>query len=1002
MTTGNNIGNNTPGLFNAVTSYDLATGLGTPNGTTLINFLAPLPCFLTPPASQNVANGASVVFSAVPGGRPPFGFRWLFNGTNLPAGGTVSGTGSNVLSIVPAATNNGGNYQIVATNNFGSVTSSVAVLNVGFAPAFSAQPTNMTILSGSNAVFSAAVGGSAPLVYQWRKNGTNLVNGAGISGATSNVLALAAVTTNGSGNYTLSVTNNFGVSTSSVAALTVVLPPAITTPPANQSIECGSNVIFTAAAAGTAPLNFQWSLDGTPLSGATNTTLLLTNIHLPNHAIALVVTNLYGGATSSVVLTVHDTLAPVITMNGNNPIYVELGGAFADPGATASDLCAGAVPVAVSGSVNTSVLGTNTLTYTTSDGNGNTNTTTRAVIVRDTTPPTIWWSFTNLVLAANANCAAYMPDVTGTNFILAADLSGALTISQSPTNNATLPPGSNVVVITVQDASGNAAYSTNAIFVQDQTPPVITLLGANPLTNESHSSFIDPGATAADNCSGVAAFATNGTVDPNVLGTYFISYTATDAAGNSATNTRTVAVVDTTPPVISLLGANPLTNECHSAFVDPGATATDIGSGVAAFATNGTVDPNSPGIYFISYVATDVVGNSATNVRTVIVVDTTPPLITQCAPAQTLAAGTNCTAILPDYTGTLTATDVCSGIVHITQLPPPGSALALGTNLVTFLVDDGNGNTNSCTAPVTVLEALPQIWSQTPSQTNHAGTGASFSVAVNACSPLNYQWYFNNSPDAGQINSTLALPLVHSCDAGNYQVVATSGSGSVTSSVAVLTVINDPTNISPAGALQVGVQTECSDIVFGPGSSYTWEINDANTNWDWLNIAGVLDVAATSTNPFTIKIISLTASNTPGPAADFARTSNYAWIIATASGGITNFDPTAFAVDASAFSNAFGGSFSVVQQATNLVLQYVAPPAPLVLTGGTTLGNGTFQLSFNGPVSQTYRILATTNLFAPLSNWTVLTTGNFSGGVIRFTDPGASNQPVQFYRAASP
>ena len=139
-------------------------------------------------------------------------------------------------------------------------------------------------------------------------------------------------------------------------------------------------------------------------------------------------------------------------------MFVELGGAFTDPGATANDTCAGVVPVIVSGRVNTDAVGTNTLTYTATDGNGNTNSATRTVIVRDTTPPAISWSFTNLVLAADTNCGALMPDVTGTNYILATDLSGALTISQDPTNNFILPLGTNVVVIAVADASGNTAF----------------------------------------------------------------------------------------------------------------------------------------------------------------------------------------------------------------------------------------------------------------------------------------------------------------------------------------------------------------------------------------------------------------------------------------------------------------------------------------------------------------------------------------------------------------
>src|ERR1035437_1478428 len=127
-------------------------------------------------------------------------------------------------------------------------------------------------------------------------------------------------------------------------------------------------------------------------------------------------------------------------------MFSELAQAFVDPDATANDACAGVEEVAVSGSVNTNAVGTNTLVYTADDGNGNTNTATRTVTVRDTTPPTILWSFRNLVVAAEMNCSAAMPDVTGTNFIPATDLSGALAIFQTPTNGAVLLIGTNMVV----------------------------------------------------------------------------------------------------------------------------------------------------------------------------------------------------------------------------------------------------------------------------------------------------------------------------------------------------------------------------------------------------------------------------------------------------------------------------------------------------------------------------------------------------------------------------
>jgi hypothetical protein len=97
----------------------------------------------------------------------------------------------------------------------------------GFAPTISTQPTNLVILSGSNAAFTATANGSTPLVYIWRQNGINLTDGSGVSGSATSNLTLTAITTNSAGNYTLFVTNIFGMVTSSVATLTVVLPPSI-------------------------------------------------------------------------------------------------------------------------------------------------------------------------------------------------------------------------------------------------------------------------------------------------------------------------------------------------------------------------------------------------------------------------------------------------------------------------------------------------------------------------------------------------------------------------------------------------------------------------------------------------------------------------------------------------------------------------------------------------------------------------------------------------------
>jgi len=714
--------------------------------------------------------------------------------------------------------------------------------------------------------------------------------------------------------------------------LTVATLPTVTVTPANTNLECGGTLNLTAVAAGTAPLFYQWfDFQTNAILGATNASLSLTNLHVAQAGnYRIIVTNNAGSIFAVAAVGVTDTTPPMVTLNGANPLTVECHSVFTDPGATASDICAGSLSVTVSGSVNPNSPGAYSLTYSATDPSGNSNAVTRTVNVVDTTPPYVVWSFTNLVLSADSNCTATLPDVTGTNFILAADLcSDSLAISQLPTNGTVLALGTNFVVITVADNSGNTTWLTNSVVVADQTPPVISLLGFNPLTNQCHNAFLDPGAAAVDDC-----------------------------------------------------------------------------SGVATFTTNGLVDVTTPGIYAVSYVASDGAGNSATNTRTVYVVDTIPPVITQCVPPQTLFALTNCSAILADFTSLLTATDNCRAALNIVQSPPAGTVLPIGVTNLIFSVDDGNGNTNFCSALVTVLDQfMPVIAAQPQNVTNHLGSSVNFGVGVTACSPLNYQWFYNAAPVGGQTNSTFTLAAVGSCDAGSYQVVATNNAGSVTSSVAVLTVISDPTNLSPAGQFMVGLENDCGDLILNGGATYYWEINAANgsagTNWDSVNAAGLLDVQASATNPFTIKMISLTAGNTAGLLADFVSSTNYSWTIATGGSGVSNFDVGNFVLDASAFSNGVAGNFSLAVQGNSLALQYVPLPQPLSVNGASVVSGG-FQLTFGGPAGQSYRVLATTNLFLPLTNWPVIAAGNFSAGLTNFTDANATNYPFQFYRVVSP
>ncbi|MBD3789469.1 MAG: DUF5011 domain-containing protein, partial [Campylobacterales bacterium] len=152
----------------------------------------------------------------------------------------------------------------------------------------------------------------------------------------------------------------------------------------------------------------------------------------------------------------------------------------------------------------------------------------------------------------------------------------------------------------------NAATAKNHLHASDTEPPVVTLLGESTVTinvtANSTTDYMDAGATAYDAFEGALEVKRTGTVNTTVAGTYHYTYTATDKAGNSASAIRTIIVkaVDTTPPVITLNGANPMSVNKGAAFVDPGASATDDVDGSVDVKVSGTVNTNTVGTYTLT------------------------------------------------------------------------------------------------------------------------------------------------------------------------------------------------------------------------------------------------------------------------------------------------------------------------------------------------------------------------------------------------------------------
>ena len=340
-------------------------------------------------------------------------------------------------------------------------------------------------------------------------------------------------------------------------------------------------------------------------------------------------------AEATVSITVSDTLAPtiqapaklgVITGDGATTCGVvvtdaELGTATATDNTGNVTVVRTGVPAG-----NIFPIGTTTITYTATDAAGNSTQATQDVTVTDTTAPSVVGPAPTSASAGPTGQAA-IPDVLAST--TASDNCGPVTLTQSPVAGTMVGVGPHTITITATDSAGNSRSTTVTFTVNDTTAP--TLSAPANVTVNTGAGAISCGAVvteaqlgtanASDNASSVSIDRSGvpaGNVFP--VGTTTITYTATDAAGNSTQATQTVTVIDNTPPSLTPPAPTSVNAGASGQAAIPnvlaGTTASDNCGPVTLSQSPAAGTMVGVGIYTITITAQDSAGNMSTATTT--------------------------------------------------------------------------------------------------------------------------------------------------------------------------------------------------------------------------------------------------------------------------------------------------------------------------------------------------------------------------------------------------
>jgi hypothetical protein len=596
--------------------------------------------------------------------------------------------------------------------------------------------------------------------------------------------------------------------------------------------------------------------------------------------------------SNSATVTVEDQTAPVVTApaattvaatdaNGTTKTDTSVA-AFLDA-ATATDNVDANLTI-TNNAPDVFPLGPTTVTFSTTDSSGLTGSATAVLTVADQTAPVITAPASIIVAATDADGAA-ASDAAIAAFLSGASATDNVDESSAVTNDglAVFPLGETEVTFSATDAAGNIGSASATVTVTDQTAPVITAPADGTIA------ATDASGTAATDAAVVAwiesAVATDN-VDSNLtiindapetlpLGATVVTFTVTDAAGNTSSAAATATVADTTAPEITAPGTLVVlgTEEGLSAenpeivAMIAGVSATDnVDGAITSISNDAPTDLFLFGETTVTFSATDAAGNTGT-AQTIVnvsldVVD--PELTVPDSISINVDMPSNVVAldddVIVDFLAAATATDNKDGDLTANIANDAPDEFEVGETVVTFSVSDAAGNTTTGTASVTVIvldtdnDGLPDFYEEQNGLDPNDASDAEGDLDGDGISNLD-EYLDGTDPTKDELPPVLTIPADISMTAtgrmtdvtlgeatatdqkdgaltptasqtgpfesGSYQITWTvsDAAGNVSTAVQQL-VIMPLANLTPSSVTVEGVSVEVSVQLSGSAAAY--------------------------------------------------------------------------------------------------------------------------------------------------------------------------------------